>query len=147
MQKWWKLIVAGTHCLSDDGFHSTSVQCILECISRMRIYCCAKLEVTKIINTKFVGIFTSFERNSELIVCYLHTKWSDISSKKNQQRNEIKKRRKWKRRKKLVVAIYDYDKSITLSLLLLLLLLLVNDLSAFKIQNKQTNEQIMTRKL
>lgn len=44
--------------------------------------------------------------------------------------------------KKLVVAIYDYDKSITLSFLLLL-----NDSSAFMIRNERTNEQIMTRKL
>lgn len=35
--------------------------------------------------------------------------------------------------KKLVVAIYDYYKSITL--------LLVNDSSAFKIQNEQTNKR------
>lgn len=36
---------------------------------------CENIEETKIIiNPRFVGIFTSFERNNELIVCYLHTK-------------------------------------------------------------------------
>lgn len=89
-QNWWKLIVAVIRCLSYDGFHSTSVQCIFECISRMKIYCCVKqLKLSTQSSLAFLLVLNVTVNWSSVI--YIQNEV--IFQRKNeiQRRNEIKK--------------------------------------------------------